>query len=95
MQLEYFVVKPFWSKAASTTCFIHVRVLIHHVCKFTPFELWYSKKPKIHYFHVLGSPCYVLNTQDNLDKFDAKSDNAIFLGYSPRNRSYRVYNKIA
>lgn len=32
--------------------------------------------------HVFGSTCYVLNTKDSLDKFDTKSNRAIFLGYS-------------
>jgi len=35
--------------------------------------------------------CYILNDQEN--KFDAKSDEGIFLGYSTNSRAYRVYNK--
>ena len=31
--------------------------------------------------------------QENLGKFDAKSDEGIFLGYSTSSRAYRVYNK--
>ncbi|XP_059627686.1 uncharacterized protein LOC132270528 [Cornus florida] len=31
--------------------------------------------------------------KDNLGKFDAKSDEGIFLGYSSRSKAYRVYNK--
>nr|POF03733.1 hypothetical protein CFP56_06652 [Quercus suber] len=32
-------------------------------------------------------------TSENLEKFDAKSDEGIFLGYSTNSRAYRVYNK--
>lgn len=31
--------------------------------------------------------------KDNLGKFDAKSDEAVFIGYSFHNRAYKVFNK--
>ena len=33
------------------------------------------------------------NGKDSLDKFDSKSDEAIFLGYSTSNKIFRVFNK--
>ena len=45
------------------------------------------------YFHVFGSKCYILNDRENLGKFNAKSDEGIFLGYSTNSRAYKVYNK--
>ena len=42
---------------------------------------------------MFGSKCYILNDQENLGKFDAKSDEGIFLGYSTTSRAYRVFNK--
>ena len=45
------------------------------------------------YFRVFGRKYYILNDQENLGKFDAKSDEGIFLGYSTSGRAYRVYNK--
>ena len=45
------------------------------------------------YFRVFRSKCYILNDRENLGKFDAKSDDSIFLGYSTSSRAYRVYNK--
>ena len=35
----------------------------------------------------------ILNTKDNLGKFDAKSNVGIFLGYSSSSKTYRVFNK--
>ena len=40
-----------------------------------------------------GPYSYILNDRENLRKFDAKSDEGIFLGYSINSRAYRVYNK--
>ena len=50
-------------------------------------------KPNIGYFKVFGCKCFILNTKDNLGKFDPKSDVGIFLGYSNSSKAYRVYNK--
>ena len=42
---------------------------------------------------MFGSKCYILNDRENLGKFDAKSDEDIFLGYSTTSRAYKVFNK--
>ena len=45
------------------------------------------------YFRIFGSKCYILNDRENPVKFDAKSDEGIFLGYSTNSQAYIVYNK--
>ena len=40
-------------------------------------------------FHILK----FLATKDQLGKFDPKSDEGIFVGYSERSKAYRIYNK--
>ena len=46
-------------------------------------------------FHHFGCKCFVLNNdKDNLKKFDAKSDEGIFLGYSLTSKAFRVFNKM-
>ena len=42
---------------------------------------------------MFGSNCYILNDRENLGKFDTKSDEGIFLGYSTTSRAYRVFIK--
>jgi hypothetical protein len=46
-------------------------------------------------FGEVKSPyeCYILRDRENLGKFDPKSDEGIFLGYSTNSRAYRVFNK--
>lgn len=36
--------------------------------------------------------CYILRDQEHLRKFDRKSAEAIFLGYSTNSKAYRVFN---
>ena len=69
------------------------RVLIRSSLDKTSYELWKNKKPNISYFKVFGSKCFILNTKDNLGKFDAKSNVGIFLGYSSSSKAYKVFNK--
>jgi len=47
----------------------------------------------VSYFRVFSCKCFVLNTKDNLGKFDVKSYEVIFVGYSNTNKAYRVFNR--
>ena len=85
--------KYFWAEAINTSCYIQNRILIRPFEKKTCFEMLYGKKPNISYFKVFGCKCFVLKTLEKLGKFDSKSDDAIFLGYSSTSKAYRVYNK--
>ncbi|RDX90269.1 hypothetical protein CR513_27897, partial [Mucuna pruriens] len=38
----------------------------------THYELWKGRQPNISYFHHFGYECFILNTKDNLGKFDPK-----------------------
>ncbi|XP_042973126.1 uncharacterized protein LOC122304931, partial [Carya illinoinensis] len=83
----------FWAEAVSTACYVINRVMLRSKLDKTPYELWNEKKPNIGYFHVFGCKCFILNDRNNLGKFDAKSDEGIFLGYSTNSKAYRVFNK--
>ena len=58
----------------------------------TSYELYFKKAPQISYFKVFGSKCFILNTKDYLTKFDPKSSEGVFLGYSNTRKSYQVFN---
>ena len=57
----------------------------------TPFELWYGHSPNVKHFKVFGRKCYILKDSRN-EKFDAKSNKSIFLGYSTRSKAYKCLN---
>jgi len=70
------------------------RVLIRPILKKTPYDLYKGRKSNISHLHIFGCKCFVLNDgKDNLGKFDAKSDEGIFFGYSLNNKDFRIYNK--
>ena len=68
--------------------------MIRQLLKKIPYELWKGRKPNISFFHAFGCKCYILNNdKNNLEKFDSKADEAIFLGYSTTSKALRVFNK--
>ncbi|KAJ9557467.1 hypothetical protein OSB04_012081 [Centaurea solstitialis] len=83
----------FWAEAVNTACYTQNRSLIVKRFRRTPYELFRNRKPSIEHLHIFGCVCYILNNKDNLGKFDSKSDNGIFLGYSSISKTYRVFNK--
>ena len=64
----------------SISCYVLNGFLLRLILKKTPYELWKNKKLNIGYFKVFRCKCFILNTKDNLGKFDAKLDVRIFLG---------------
>ncbi|GKA51213.1 retrovirus-related pol polyprotein from transposon TNT 1-94 [Tanacetum coccineum] len=59
----------------------------------TPYELLRGRKPTLDYFKVFGSKFFILNTKDYLTKFDPKSYEDVFLGYSENSKAYIILNK--
>ncbi|KAJ9541437.1 hypothetical protein OSB04_027943 [Centaurea solstitialis] len=83
----------FWAEAVNTACYTQNRSLIVKRFRRTPYELFRNRKPSIEHLHIFGCVYYILNNKDNLGKFDSKSDDGIFLGYSSISKTYRVFNK--
>ncbi|KAI3819641.1 hypothetical protein L1987_13482 [Smallanthus sonchifolius] len=83
----------FWAEAVNTACFVQNRVLITKSCNKTPYEIMYKRKPVIDFFIKFGCVCTMLNTSDQLNKFEAKADECYFVGYSSNQRAFRVYHK--
>jgi hypothetical protein len=57
----------------------------------TPFQLHFGRKPSVSHFSHFGCKCFVLKC-GNINKFESHSFDGILLGYTPDDRSYRVYN---
>jgi hypothetical protein len=58
----------------------------------TTYELWFGRPTLVKHFIVFGRKCYIKRDDDNLGKFDSRSDEGIFLGYSSNKNSYICYN---
>ncbi|GJT28045.1 putative ribonuclease H-like domain-containing protein [Tanacetum coccineum] len=82
----------FWAEAVSTACYVQNRVLIVKPHNKTPYELFRGFKPAIGFMKPFGCHVTILNTLDKLSKFNEKSDEGFFVGYSLSSKAFRVYN---
>ncbi|GJW66679.1 retrovirus-related pol polyprotein from transposon TNT 1-94 [Tanacetum coccineum] len=56
-------------------------------------RLLHDRKPDLSYLHFFGALCYPNNDSENLGKLQAKADIGIFIGYAPKKKAYRIYNR--
>ena len=82
----------YWRDAISTTVYILNKGHLRKNKNNTPYELGFGRAPSVKYFKVFGSKCYIKRLDENLGKFDARSDQGIFLGYYSTKTPYRCYN---
>lgn len=82
---ETSIPKYFLANAINTTCYVLNKFIIRSILEKTRYELTKGRKPNIFYFRLFGYKCFILNNKKgNLGKFNVKSDEGIFLGYSSR-----------
>ncbi|GJU18416.1 retrovirus-related pol polyprotein from transposon TNT 1-94 [Tanacetum coccineum] len=77
----------------ATACYTQNRSIIRLRHGKTPYELLHDRKPDLSYLHVFGALCYPNNDSENLGKLQAKADIGIFIGYAPKKKAYRIYNR--
>nr|GEU69500.1 uncharacterized mitochondrial protein AtMg00810-like [Tanacetum cinerariifolium] len=51
-----------------------------------------NRKYALSFLRPFGCPVIILNTIDNLGKFDGKADEGFFVGYSTNSKAFRVFN---
>nr|GFB89646.1 retrovirus-related Pol polyprotein from transposon TNT 1-94 [Tanacetum cinerariifolium] len=83
----------FWAEAVNTACYVQNRVLVNKYQNKTPYELFNGRTPAIGFLKPFGYHVMILNTLDNLGKFEAKGDEGYFIGYSMSSKAFRVFNK--
>ncbi|GJW42817.1 putative ribonuclease H-like domain-containing protein [Tanacetum coccineum] len=82
----------FWTEAVNTACYVQNRVIIVKPHNKTPYELFRDKTPALSFMRPFGCHITILNTLDHLGKFDGKSYDGFFVGYSLTSKAFRVYN---
>lgn len=84
--------KYFWADVITTAYYAMNCVLIRTILKLTPYEFYKGRKPDISHLHVFKFKCCILNNgNDNLEKFNVKACESIFLEYSTSSKKFRVF----
>ena len=89
--IEGKVVHTYWRDAVNTTVYTIKRTQLSPDADKTPYELWFGNVSIVKHFRIFGSKCYI-KRDDGVGKFDARSDEGIFLGYSIKSKAYRCFN---
>ncbi|GJT50208.1 putative ribonuclease H-like domain-containing protein [Tanacetum coccineum] len=84
----------FWAEAVNTACYVLNRVLVTKPQMKTPYEILMGRSPNISFMRPFGCSLTILNTLDQLGKFDGKSEEGYLLGYSTSSKGFRVYNRV-
>nr|GEV48118.1 hypothetical protein [Tanacetum cinerariifolium] len=83
----------FWAEAANTACYVQNRVLVNKSQNKTPYELFNGRTPAIGFLKPFSCHVMILNTLENLGKFEAKGDEGYFIRYSMSSKAFKVFNK--
>lgn len=87
------IANRFWKEAVHTAIYIQNRCMLRPHENKTPYEMWFGRKASAKYFKIFGSKCYIKRIEDNLGKFEDRSDEGIFLGYSTKSKAYKCFNQ--
>ncbi|GJV66387.1 retrovirus-related pol polyprotein from transposon TNT 1-94 [Tanacetum coccineum] len=82
----------FWAKAVNTACYVQNRVLVVKPHNKNHYELFRGKTPSLSFMRPFGCDVTIHNTLDHIGKFDGKSNDGFFVGYSLNSKAFRVYN---
>ncbi|GJW37701.1 reverse transcriptase domain-containing protein [Tanacetum coccineum] len=82
----------FWTEAVNTACYVQNIVIIVKPYNKTPYELFRGRTHALSFLRPFGCHVSILITLDHLGKFDGKSDDGFFVGYSLTSKAFRVYN---
>nr|GEY00692.1 putative ribonuclease H-like domain-containing protein [Tanacetum cinerariifolium] len=93
MLVDFKLPTIFWAEAVNTACYVLNRALVTKPYNKTPYELIHGRPPLIDFMKPFGCPVTILNTKENLGKFEGKADEGYFVGYSMVSKAMRVFNK--
>jgi len=81
--------RKYWAEAVNTACYVSNRIFLRAFMHKTSYELRFGRQPRVDHLRVFGCRCFVLK-EGNLDKFESRSSDGIFLGYASHSKAYRV-----
>jgi hypothetical protein len=93
MMNERNIAQTYWVEEIHTAVHILNKAHLRPHSDKSPYELWFGRPDSINHFKVFGSKCYKKNNDENIDKYDDRDDEGIFLGYATNSEGYKCYNK--
>lgn len=92
MLLQSKLAPSFWGEAVLTANYIRNRCPSRALQNQSAFKLWTGKHPSVKHLRIFGSLAFALDKDPQKDKFDTRSKECIFLGYSTESKAYRLWS---
>uniref|UniRef100_A0A5S6QGT0 Integrase catalytic domain-containing protein n=1 Tax=Trichuris muris TaxID=70415 RepID=A0A5S6QGT0_TRIMR len=83
-----------WAEAVGTANYLRNRCPTKALRDMTPQEAWSGRKPNLAHLKIFGCLAMVHIPDRRRRKWDAKSEERIFVGYSETSKGYRTINRI-
>lgn len=84
--------KDFWAETTATAVYLINRSPCKALQEETPEEAWSGRKPDLRHLKVFGCKALAHVPKEKRDKWDAKSEELIFVGYNESTKGYRLIN---
>ena len=81
----------FWTEAILTANYVRNRCPSKSLNNETAFKLWTGRQPSVKHLRTFGSLALTLDKTPGKDKFDSRSRECIFLGYSAESKAFRLW----
>eukprot|EP00171_Calliarthron_tuberculosum_P022915 IDg22915t1 len=86
--------KRFWAEALSTAVYVRNRVTSRSLtADTTPHKIWMGTSPNVSHMRVFGSKCWYVIPSSKVRKLDARSKEAIMVGYSTQSKGYKLWDQ--
>lgn len=82
-----------WVEFYLTACHLHEKTPTKSLKGLTPYELWHNRKPDYSYIREIGCKAFVLIQNRHNPKIYEHSVECILVGYNPKAKEYRCYDK--
>ncbi|UYV77561.1 K02A2.6-like [Cordylochernes scorpioides] len=82
----------FWAEAIATAAYIKNCTPQMSIKHHTPIQRWNGRKPSIKHIRIFGCLTHWLESKPRRNKFSPKGRKGIFIGYSIKRKSYRIYD---
>jgi hypothetical protein len=82
----------FWDDAFSTACYLINRMPTPVLKNHSPFETLFKQAPDYQFLRTFGCACWPNLRPYNSNKFQPRSLQCLFLGYSPLHKGYKCLN---
>ena len=81
----------FWAETIATANRVRNRCLSKNIGGKNSFELCNGRRPYVGYFRTFGCKAFTLHRTHRKGKFEPRSQECIFVGYSEQSKAHRVW----